>query len=270
MALSLQYPNFMPIAFVPDHQLAKPDVGVLSESIPLGYVPTKLKNGESYEAVVYLNRYLSFPEPGTYRIKWHMEGMEVRTLDEANKPVRGSLRRISFDGQFIVSLGQVDEMTLAKELDKVSQRLQDKDPQKRLEAVQALSFLNSPLSIKYLAKALNVKGSEPDVIRAIARFDTAEATKLIESVIPSDDSYIVGAALDVLRQRRVCVSRDKLESLLQSRNGQVRLLTVSYLRSVGNATHVDLLRPLLKDQNGALTNEVKTCLEGLTSRSSGR
>ena len=261
--LDMSYPDLMPVQFMSKGEgVLKKDPFQGKVFLDYSYVPIKLQAGDSYKAVIYLNRFMEFQKAGAFDVEFNINIQWTSLNNE--KESKASSQTAMKKGTLRLNIKEADEKTLDKEIGLISKGLSSKDRQKQLEAMEALCHLDTPLCIKYLGQALSVQYMEERAIKALARFEGQEAEDLIESSLTNRDPPTVKAALAALANRGKLLDDKKIENLFKDRH--YRYSTIMYLSKVGSAKHITMLEPLLKDDNPLIAEAARKCIEQLKNR----
>jgi hypothetical protein len=259
----LNYPNPSGLVFKPKDTPGEKRITVSeSEVAPsVRMYPVKLPPRERYTFVVYLNRYLTFLAPGQYDVDWQWQV----SLQKAgtNSEARTTVTQQKYQGTIAVTLEQGSDARLAEEIELVSRGLSSNERQRRREAVEALSFLDTPRVVPYLAQALKVPGLEIYALRGLGRFKTAESRTLIQSALESPEMGIVGTALGELAKQGVSISDDESRRLLSHKNSGIRYATLSYIDRMGDTNKIPLLESVTNDVDTAIAASAEKVIEHL-------
>lgn len=223
---------------------------------------TKMQAGTSTDLTVYLNRYFLFRMAGNYEIKCLLR-VNSFEMDKAGNPILSSKRTDSFKSQFTVALAKGDDVELERELQALALHLLSDEKRKRMEAIEAVAFLDSVVSVKYLAKALTIPEGRIPAIRALARVDTPESQQLLKSAVFDSDSGAVQVALEALASRNILLDLKQIEHLLRSPSPNTKYFTIVYLSKIGRPLHGPLLAPLLNDPDPVIQEAAKKCMDQL-------
>lgn len=233
--------------------------------------PVPISGGSTHLVTFYLNRLIEFKTPGEFQVNYKADIEYYK--GGRRRPSADTARHVKAQGSLKIVLKEVDEETLRTRLRLIAESIRnnDKDRERELEVVEALCHLESPLSIPFLAEIAN-KGdlmdhSEAQIIGAIVRFQTLESQETLESIIRHDpDSGIVWDALDALSKKGKLLDDDMIKRLLSSKNNTPRYATIEHLSNLGNASHIAMLQPLLKDNNSRLAKVAKDCINKLRNK----
>jgi hypothetical protein len=128
-------------------------------------------SGCSYTSTFYLNRYFNFRALGRALIDWELT---IPFKQEENSTVTRD-----FKGSFPIEVASASEPELRADLAHFSGALRSSDPVTRKEAAEALTFLDTPISVEYTTPMLSIEGLEIAGIHALARFPSQETYGLI-------------------------------------------------------------------------------------------
>jgi hypothetical protein len=222
-------------------------------------IPTAIAAKGSISATYYLNRYLAFLKPGVATVAYRVRilvSVEPRTD-------RAVDTEMVFEGDFELRLVQASEADLRSHLAMYAARLRSTNRQAKMEAAEALAFLDTPLCVEYLVPMLSIDNLEVIGIRALARFPSPETETLIVGMLSHKDSRVVSAALDTISAQRIQLPRQQVQSLLVSDNANIRLLGLEWLATRPDQTDRQSVSALLSDPNSAVREKAITYIEKL-------
>jgi hypothetical protein len=222
-------------------------------------VPINIDPQESYTAVYYLNRYLSFQRSGDATVSYRLELLLTTNAgtDEAHH------KTVQVTGEFTVYLIEPNEEELRNELAKYAAKLDSSNRQVRSEAAEALGFLDTPVCVDYVARMLSVDNLEVMGIRALGRFPSAKTSALIIGMLSHKESAVVSAALDVINAQNIRLPRQRIQSLLTSDNASIRLLALEWLVARPDQADRESVSRLLNDVNAVVREKAATYIEKL-------
>ena len=167
--IHLPYPNPNHLRFeckAPGFAVPKPvDEEVIQRTIPIAVDP-----GDNYRAVYYLNRYLSFLKEGKAPISYHLSMLVTRAADTPE----AVHDQQEFKGTFTVLLIEASEQALRNELARYAGQLESRNRQEKMQAAEALAFLDTPHCVEYVAHMLAIDNLEVIGIRSLGRLPFPE------------------------------------------------------------------------------------------------
>ncbi|WP_088892423.1 HEAT repeat domain-containing protein [Leptolyngbya ohadii] len=155
------------------------------------------------------------------------------------------------DAEFIrsvlIAVGQVYEEVV----EKLSQALNHKERNVRLEAVKALRRVGTNKALDALMLTLENRDSyiRNGVLDALEKNGTSKAIGLLISLLKDENSYVRGMAAEKLGQIRDNRAVEPLISVLNDEDGYVRRTALAALGKIGNDNATELLISALKDQD---------------------
>jgi hypothetical protein len=219
-------------------------------------VPIAIAPGRNYTATYYLNRYFRFHAAGHAIFAWHL----TVPFKQGDSPTVTP----EFQGSFPVELVLPPEQELRAELARYSKELRSSDPRARMEAAEALAFLDTPISVEYVAPMLSIEGLEITGIQALARFPSPRTYALITGMLSHKDSSVVGSALEEITRLNIPIERTGIRQLLASPNANTRWLAVKWLSNHPDPEDLASVRPLLRDGNSAVRELAKSYADALS------
>jgi hypothetical protein len=221
--------------------------------------PIRIDPGSSYTAVYYLNRYLTFLKAGQVRVSYRL-GLPVTRQPGTPEAVQEDA---VFEGEFAVQLIEGSEQALRGELASYAAQLESRNRQEKMQAAEALAFLDTPLCVECVARMLAIDNLEVIGIRSLGRFPSPKTAELITGMLAHPDSTVVGTALHEIDQRRISLPRQKVQELLISSNPNVRWLAVNWLAAHPDPRDLPLLAPVLRDENPSVRERAAAYAEAL-------
>ena len=207
-------------------------------------VPIELAAGETRVLNYYANRYFEFQGPGQVNVSYDLT-IPV-TVQSGGQP---AYEDAAFEGRFLVKLVKGSEVELRADLAKFASQLENEDRQLKMEAAEALAFLDTPVSVDYVRRMLSISNLEVAGIRALARFPSPDTNALIVGMLSHRESGVVAAALAEMNRLQIQVPRQKIQELLSSGNANTRWLALEWLAARPDRGDLPLMAPVLHDQN---------------------
>lgn len=129
-----------------------------------------LKKGEDYYWYIVLNEWFLFDRPGRYKIDLHLSA-----------PITVDGRAEYFPSvSLFVDILPPDEDHLKRVCGQLLQRIvTPKSAADSLAATMALSYVNNPVAVPFLEKALQQSGNPSRIISALARFKSRDAVMVL-------------------------------------------------------------------------------------------
>ncbi len=200
--------------------------------------PITILAGSLYTRTYYLGRYFKFKAPGKaiFNFELRMPFWSENRPETSNEEL--------FKGSFEVQLAPVSGDQLRNELATIATHLQDKDRTRKLEAGEALAFVESPQVVAHLLMMLRVDGLEVAGIHALALHRSAETDRAITSALGNRDSAVVAAALEEIDRLKIGVPRANVQKLLMSDNPGIQWLALEWLSRKPDRQDLPMLIPL--------------------------
>jgi hypothetical protein len=220
-------------------------------------VAIRINPGEGYTLRYFLNRYFKIIRPGTITISYRL----IIPLS-----VLGAGQRwtdTEFEGTFQVVIVDDSEDTLRASLAQYASKLRGADIQTRMEAAEALAFLDTPISVDYIEPMLAIEGYETTGIRSLARFPSPKTFSLIIGMLSHGDSAVVATALETINRLNIPVQRLKIQRLLASENPNIRLASLEWLAGHPDKGDLTFIVPLLHDSNRSVHDRAKSYVDRL-------
>lgn len=222
-------------------------------------VPVSIAPGNTFISTYFLNRYLAFGAPGIARVIYHLD---VYTTLNAGSPAASGGEIVS-EGDFTVELIEGTEEALKGELSNHAVGLRSGDRRIKMEAAEALAFLDTPLALEYQARMLTIDNLEVIGIQALGRSSSPRAHQLIVGMLSHPDSMVVAAALAEIDSRRIALPREKVHALLSSDNPNIRWTAVDWMAAHPDTRDRAVVSPLLGDPNAEVRSRAKEYLTSL-------
>lgn len=221
-------------------------------------VPISLDPGSSYTATYYFNRYFTFQKAGEGKISYRLSIL-VTSPGGTNQSHENTV----FTGEFTVKLVESSEDNLRIELAKHAQNLRSSDRQVKTEAAEALAFLDTPLSVDYIAPMLSIDNLETIGIRALGRHPSPKTADLIVGMLSHRDSAVVAAALDEINRLKISIPRRTIQELLAAENPNTRWLALEWLAARPDNGDLSIILPLLNDENPVVRERANVYVKAL-------
>jgi hypothetical protein len=225
-------------------------------------IPIRIMPGANYSSVYYLNRYFAFHKSGDVRISYQLRALVSSKIGTA----QAIHEQASFTGQFQIKLIEGSQHDLQTQMASFSGRLKSTDRQEKMEAAEALAFLDTPLSVEYIVPMPSIDNLEIIGIEALSRHPSEKSYDLIIGMLSHRDSAVVAAALNSLDRLRVPIARNDIYKLLGSENANNRWLALDWLSKRPAKQDLPLMVPLVKDQNDAVRDMAKRYVEVIRGR----
>ncbi len=213
----------------------------------------------SFCATYYVNRYLSFQQPGKGLIGYRLK-MVAWSEAEGGRSVP---KEHTFSADFVVHLVEGTDAELRVQLARYAEQLGSDDHQTKMEAAEALAFLGTPLCVEYVARMLEIDNLEVIGICALGRHPCPRSHELIVNALSHPDSAVVGAALVEINRRKISVERERIRDLLTAENPNTRWIALEYLRDGPHRDDLEVVKQLTSDQNEAVRTAAERYLEEL-------
>lgn len=205
--------------------------------------PIQVQAGGEYTATYYLNRYFSFVKVGRVDCAYELK-MLVANVGEPAPP-----RKEVFNGKFEITLVLGSSDQLRGEFSKFAKQLQDLKRSLRIQAAEALAFVDSPLVVPYQLPMLKTNNLEVVGIHALARHPSPESEQAIISMLSHPESAVVGAALEEIDRLKIAISRHEVQRLLGSSNPGVQWEALGWLAARPSREDLPFLQPLAESAN---------------------
>ncbi len=173
-------------------------------------VPTDIQSGGSHQVTYYLNRYFKFIKPGSAEFTYELD------LPVMNGGQQSTFTSKIFTGTFHVKQVSASDEQLRREFDAYARQLQSSDRQKKMEAAEALAFVDVPTIVPYLLPMLRIDNLEVIGIHALARHPSPESKRAIASMLAHSSSAVVAAALEEVDRLGIPIQRQEVQKLLLS------------------------------------------------------
>lgn len=214
-------------------------VGAMARTAPIDIAP-----GAQYTATYYLNRYFEFRAAGLAIIDWHL----TIPFTQGDNPTATP----EFQGSFRVELVLPREPELRDKLAHYAMALQSPDLRTKMQAAEALAFLDTEISSDYVLSMLGIDNLEIIGIHALGRNTSRQHDARIVQMLSHRDSGVVGAALEEIDRHRVPVPRSTVQLLLSAENPNTQWLALGWLAQRPRAEDLPLLSPLVASPNDAV------------------
>ena len=251
------YPNERRLSFSPKNNLN--DVTQRKESGEFAFpevlngpvVPLFLYSGDSSKENIYLNRYLNFQKPGRFEIKYSFKIHARRHMKETSTLGVD----LEFSNSFWINIESVTNQDLDQELEKFSEKLFLKSDfdQENFETFEGLCFLDTPLSIKYIAKALDLEGAEVVAAAILTRFNTPESLKYVEQALArfkNTKARVIRSILFESQKKRGILSYQVIKDLLLNTTNEITIrYTLQYIHAIKGKHFLSILNQFIKTKN---------------------
>jgi len=220
----------------------------LAATPPVPRQPTVLKPGGVYRRVVYLNRQVVPLRPGSFTLKY-LTGINGQSLDAAIAKENAQWGTCA-TGTLDLKILPPDHAATKLALQQIAKQLASTDEWQRLEAQEALLFIDIPEAVPHLKAFLDQPYKiRRDAIRALVRIGTPESLRPL--VAPAADSRSKSHSLvfHELQRHGVVLPTVDLRRLLISRDSWVRSDTVKYLAAAASARDIARIEILTNDRN---------------------
>lgn len=225
-------------------------------------IPTSIAPGATYSSTYYLNRYLAFKKPGKADISYRLAAF-IRWKDETEQPKQN---QTTFTGQFEIALGEGSVEQLRASLTYYCGQLSHPDRKEKMQAAEALAFLDTPLSVEFIAQMLSIDNLENIGIDALSRHPTEQSQRLIAAMLAHRDSSVVAAALDAINRIPISIPRQEILKLLASDNPNTRWQGLDWLSHRPDPNDLRFLVPLASDENDAVRELAKKYVETIRNK----
>jgi hypothetical protein len=246
----LPYPNPNHLRFecgVPD--FAQPrELEVVSERV----APTVIPPGGSYSANYFLNRYFRFLKPGEASIRYRLD-LVVNNQDA------------TYEGAFTVRLATVSDDELRAHLTEYASGLRS-NRQAKLEAAEALAYLETPRAVPHLLTMLNIDNLEIIAIHSLAQHRSEEVSVAIASMLSHPDSSVVQAALEEIDRLKIPLPRPAIQRLLSSPNANTQWVALGWLEQHPSREDRPLLAAPANSSNAAVRQRALEYSRALEAR----
>lgn len=232
------------------------DIPVPIYALGRDVTPTLLRAHSTSRAVLYLNRFFTFSRPGTYRVPYRLTiaVWRARKADTRRTP---DAQSVTAQGVLTVRQAEAPPAGLDRTLREAARGLDSPDRDTRREALEALSTLDTPQALPYLARAIRVNGLGIDALRALNRVGSPAALQAAASALAEPDPSVVETALDVLAAHRYRIPAPMLTTVVQSGPSRVRFAALAYIAAVGGTPYSALVASLLQDKDVAVAEAAR-------------
>lgn len=157
------------------------------------------------------------------------------------------------EGEIQVNLGKFDEVRLKKVLDEEIKRLPSNDPLVVLEVAESVCYLDNPIALDYVGRIIEIGSANVQymVLEALMRFNDDDRSKkfMLEYIDPEGDANVVSRAFTLLASEKVKLERSDVKKMLESPHFNIRYRTLEYIQEMGVLDYLDLIKPLIEDEN---------------------
>ncbi|HXM40649.1 MAG TPA: HEAT repeat domain-containing protein [Bryobacteraceae bacterium] len=168
-----------------------------------------------------------------------------------------SSRTATFSGRFAVQLISGSEDELRNVFVAYAPQLRAHNRQPKVEAAEALAFVDTPLVVPYLLPMLQIDNLEVIGIHALARHPGRESQQAIKSMLSHADSAVVGAALEEIERLHMPITRNEVHKLLGSSNPNNQWLALGWLAARPSREDLPLIAPLLNSPNAPVRERAR-------------
>jgi hypothetical protein len=240
----LPYPNPNNLSFVSNaNDFAKPkEVERLRIERT---IPIQINPGKSHTTVYFLNRYLTFLKAGKGSVRYRLAMLVTQKPDTEHTTHEDRV----FEGEFAIELSDEPKEALHAELERYATHLNSSDRQEKMQAAEALAFLDTPMCLDYVERMLSIDNLEVIGIRALGRHPSPKTYDLAVGMLSHRDSMVVAAALAEIDRFGIEVSRQEIQNLLASDNPNIRWLALDWLARRPDPSDLQYLAALLEDEN---------------------
>jgi hypothetical protein len=213
--------------------------------------PVLLSPDEKKEFSYCVNRFLELKQQGNYNINYSFQVGYINPKGELNS---SEFKTVAIQGFLLVKINEHNGGKLRKTLEQERKNLNLGAPLEQIEAAEALCYLQSPISLKFMRNIhdSNHLYSKFMAIDALRRFNNSESNKLLIEFLDNDDSFmLIDEVLKILRERKVHIEKYVIQRLLYSQNISIQYVGLKYLRKIKEREYMSIV--LSMDMNG---NEV--------------
>lgn len=251
------YPNERGLSFSPKNNLnditqrKKSGEFAFPEVLNGPVAPLFLYSGDSSKENIYLNRYLNFQKPGRFEIKYSFKIHARREMQETSTLGVD----LEFSNSFWINIESVTNQDLDQELEKFSEKLFLKSDfdQENFETFEGLCYLDTPLSIKYIAKALDLEGAEVVAAAILTRFNTPESLKYVEQALArfkNTKARVIRSILFESQKKRGILSYQVIRDLLLNTTNEITIrYTLQYIHAMKGKHFRSILSQFIKTKN---------------------
>lgn len=251
------YPKERGLSFIPKNTLnditqkKKSGEFVFPEVMSGPVVPLFLYSGDSSKENIYLNRYLNFQSPGRFEIKYSFKAHARREMKETSTLGID----LEFSNSFCINIESVTNQNLDQELEKFSERLflNSEFDQENFETFEGLCYLDTPLSIKYIAKALALERAEVVTTAILTRFNTPESLQYVELALArfkDTKPRVIRSILFESEKKRGILRYQVIKDLLLNTTNEITIrYTLQYLQAIKGKHFLSILNQFIKTKN---------------------
>jgi len=212
-------------------------------------VSTEISPGDKYEAIFFLNRYFSFKEKGKADISYKL----YITMKLGNSiPVNEY-----YEGTFPILLMDASDEELTRQFAYYSNNLNSNNRKIKMEAAEALSFIDNPLCIDYITPMLSIENLEIIGINVLSRFNIEKVRKLIYGMLSYNDCEVVSTAIIALDSMKVHIPRIKFLDMLSSKDAGIRFIGLENLKLAPDINDKNYITPLFHDLDPIVAKKAK-------------
>lgn len=212
-------------------------------------VPPKSSRSFTY----MVNKFISLDLEGEIELSYEMIISGYTLQDEYTIASKYSAL---VEGEVSVNLGKFDKVRLKKGLDDAMKRLPSDDPLVVLEVAESVCYLDNPIALDYLEKIIETKKASAQfmVIDALKRFSNERSKRLmVELLDPEGHPNVVPLVFELLVAENVKIEGADVQKMLESTHSNIRYNTLTYIKEVGALDYLDLIKPLIEDEDEAVS-----------------
>lgn len=226
--------------------------------------PLTIAPGQRLDQTHYLNRYCAFKQAGRARFAYALSATAGPAPGGWKTPTTAG--QVRFQGEFEVTLTEPSGTSLTDALDHYRRQLQQPERQRRIEAAEALAFLDTPASVPYIASLLEVENLEITGIEALGRHPMPDSARAIARMLGHRESGVVEAALATLDRMGVPPARAQVQALLRAENDHIRWVALDWLSRRPDKQDLPLLSVVVRDANEAVRTSAQRYAQALQMR----
>lgn len=162
---------------------------------------------------------------------------------------------LEFSNSFWINIESVTNQDLDQELEKFSEKLFLKSDfdQENFETFEGLCYLDTPLSIKYIAKALDLEGAEVVAAAILTRFNTPESLQYVEQALArfkNTKARVIRSILFESQKKRGILSYQVIRDLLLNTTNEITIrYTLQYIHAMKGKHFRSILSQFIKTKN---------------------
>ena len=210
-------------------------------------VPLMPKSCRKY--VYILNKYVSMELLGNATIEYNINvNSYIITNDEYE--CYDFINTAS--GELVIKLLGFDKSRLREVLDKEIGRLPSNDPLVVLEVAESICYLDNPIVLDYLEKIIETRQASAQfmALDGLKRFNNERSKKLVlELLDPEGHQNVVSVVFEFLVSENVKLEGADVKKMLESNDSNIRYNTLTYIKEVGILDYLDLIKPLIEDED---------------------